>query len=108
MRQVSRLFLVGVVLSLCLSALGQGGQPAANMDVYHVHFTKAALGKSADLGKALSAPDPKAPMPGPSVVLRPQEGDEWGYCVIEHLGTKYTVDAAPSTMSAAMRDLSAW
>ena len=96
MKQVSRLFLVGVVLCLGLSALGQSGQPAANMDVYHVHFTKAALGKSADLGKALSTPDPKAPMPGHFIVLRHQEGDEWDYCVIEHLGTKYTVDAAPA------------
>lgn len=108
MRQVSRLFLVGIVLCLSLSALGQGGQAAANVDVYHVHFTKAALGKSAELGKVLSTPDPKAPMPGHFIVLRHQEGDEWDYCVIEHLGTKYTVDAAPSATPPAQRDLSAW
>lgn len=108
MKPLSKLFVVGVMLCLSVAGLGQGAQTAATPDVYHVHFTKAALGKSADLGKALSTPDPKAPMPGHFIVLRHQEGDDWDYCVIEHLGTKATVDASPSTIPPAVRDLSAW
>jgi len=109
MRGRSTLLILGVVFCLSVAGFGQATQtPAATQDVYHVHFNKAALGKSADLAKLLSTPDPKAPMPGHFIVLRHQEGDDWDYCVIEHLGTKYTVDASPSTMSPAMRDLSAW
>ena len=109
MRRRSTLLILGVVFCLSVAGFAQATQtPAATQDVYHVHFNKAALGKSADLAKLLSTPDPKAPMPGHFIVLRHQEGDDWDYCVIEHLGTKYTVDASPSTMSPAMRDLSAW
>ena len=30
-------------------------------------------------------------MPGHFVLLRHQEGDDWDYCVIEHVGTSATV-----------------
>jgi|SRR5436190_9849734 len=63
-------------------------------DVYHVHFTKAALGKAAQLGDWLKTPDPRAPMPGHFVVLRHQDGDAWDYVAIEHLGANATVEAA--------------
>jgi hypothetical protein len=95
-----------------LVAFSAAQTPAAapaggNTDVYHVHFNHAALGKAADLGKSLSAGDPKAPMPGHFIVLRHQQGDDWDYCVIEHLGPKATVEVTPAP-PAAMRDLSAW
>jgi hypothetical protein len=32
-------------------------------DVYHVHFTKAALGKAVQLGDWLKTPNPNDPMP---------------------------------------------
>lgn len=88
----------------------QGDQAAkgAAQEVYHVHFNKAAPGQAAALGERLRTPDPKAAMPGHLLVLRHQEGDDWDYCVIEHLGAKTTVDAAPSPMAPAMRDQSAW
>ena len=41
-------------------------------DVYHVHFTKAALGKAAQLGDWLKTPDASNPMPDHFVVLRAQ------------------------------------
>jgi hypothetical protein len=41
-------------------------------DVYHVHCTKAALGKAAALGDFLKAGDSSAPMPGHFIVLRDQ------------------------------------
>ena len=65
----------------------------ARTDVYHVHFANAALGKAQELADFLKKQDPKAPMPGHYVVLRHQDGDSWDYCVIEHLGTKATVEA---------------
>ena len=77
-------------------------------DVYHVHFTKAALNKAAQLGDWLKTPDPKAPMPGHFLVLRHQEGDAWDYVVIEHLGTKATVEAAGTAVPPDKRDLSQW
>lgn len=103
-------------LALCLAVAGvtarspQGDQAAkaGAQEVYHVHFNKAAPGQAAALGDRLRTPDPKAAMPGHLLVLRHQEGDDWDYCVIEHLGTKATVDTAPSPLMPAMRDQSAW
>lgn len=98
-----------LTLGVAAAASAQPAQAAAaaRTDVYHVHFTKAAPGQGAALGKALLTPDPAAPMPGHVLVLRHQEGDEWDYVVIEHLGTKATVDAAPAA-AAPGRDLRAW
>src|SRR5216110_1047731 len=72
-------------------------------DVYHVHFTKAALGKAVQLGDWLKTPDPKAPMPGHFIVLRHQDGDAWDYAVIEHLGTKATVSCGYRRASGQAR-----
>jgi hypothetical protein len=77
-------------------------------DVYHVHFTKAALGKATQLGDWLKTPDPKAPMPGHFIVLRHQDGDAWDYVVITHLGPKATVEATGTAVPPDKRDLSAW
>ena len=85
----------------------QPATPSGQSDVYHVHFTKAAPGQSAALGKALMEPDPAAPMPDHFVVLRHQEGDSWDYAVIQHLGPKAVVTAGPPPPNAA-RDLRAW
>jgi hypothetical protein len=80
----------------------------ARTDVYHVHFAKAALGKAAEEADFLKTPDSKAPMPGHFLVLRHQDGEDWDYAVIQHLGTKATVEAAGTAVPAAMRDLNAW
>jgi hypothetical protein len=102
-----------IAVAFCLSgwvpaaAQDQPAPAAGPSDVYHVHFTKAAPGQAAALGKALMAPDPTAPMPDHFVVLRHQEGDDWDYVVIQHLGQKATVDAAPTPPNPA-RDLRAW
>src|ERR1041385_7995067 len=91
---------------------GAGGKQAAGAgkrtDVYHVHFTKAALGKAVQLGDWLKTPNPNDPMPGHFIVLRHQDGDAWDYVVITHLGTKATVDAAGTAVPADKRDLSEW
>jgi hypothetical protein len=84
--------------------------PAARTDVYHVHFTHAAPGKATALADALKTPDPNSPMPGHSIMFRHQNGDSWDYCVIQHLGPKFTIDAArPAPAGAtATRDASDW
>ena len=49
----------------------------------------------------LKTPDPKATMPGHVLVLRHQDGAEWDYVSISHLGTKATVEASGITMMPA-------
>jgi hypothetical protein len=80
--------------------------PAAQTDIYHVHFAKAAPGQAAALGKFLSEPDKTAEMPDHFMVLRHQEGDDWDYAVIQHLGPKTTLTIPPPTTAGA--DLRAW
>jgi hypothetical protein len=80
---------------------------AAGTDIYHVMFTKAAPGHAAELAKVLMTPDKTSPMPDHFVVLRHQEGDDWDYAVIEHLGAKAEVSATAPPQTAA-RPLTAW
>ena len=82
--------------------------PAARTDLYHVHFAKAALGKAAELGDSLKKQAPDAPMPGHMIILRHENGDSWDYCVIEHLGTKWTLDAARPAPSPSQIGLGDW
>lgn len=84
-------------------------QPAALTDIYHVHFNKAALGQATALGEQLKTQTPPAPMQGHFIVLRHQQGDDWDYCVIQHIGTRATIDAAAlPPLNPAARNLSAW
>ena len=90
---------------------GKGAAPAGagkRTDVYHVHFTKAALGKAVQLGDWLKTPDPHNPMPDHFIVLRHQDGDAWDYVVITHLGPKATVEAAGTAVPPDKRNLSDW
>ncbi len=90
------------------SSASTSGTAAARTDVYYVHFTKAALGKAAELGDWLKTSDPNAPMPGHVLVLRHQDGDAWDYVAIAHLGTKATVEARGKPIPKDKRDLSEW
>jgi hypothetical protein len=100
------------LLLLASAAIGQNASapstPAARTEVYHVHFSKAALGKGAEEGEFLKKQGPDAPMAGHYLVLRHQDGEDWDYVAIEHLGQKATVAAAGTAVPPAMRDLSAW
>jgi len=93
-------------------AAGQkGASPAGaskRTDVYHVHLTKAALGKAVQLGDWLKTPDTNNPMPDQFIVLRHQDGDAWDYMVITHLGPKAIVEAAGAAVPPDKRDLSEW
>jgi hypothetical protein len=108
MKSACTLLLALLLFPSISAAQNAPAQPAARTDVYHVYFAKAALGKAAQLGDYLKTPDPKAPMPGHYLTLRHQDGDAWDYVVIEHLGTKATVDAAGNQPPASARDLSDW
>ena len=105
---VLRLVALGVAAAVTgVSAQTQSAPAGAATDVYHVHFTKAAPGQADALGKALMVPDKTAPMPDHFVVLRHQEGDDWDFVVIQHLGGKAEVTSAPAAPNPA-RDLRAW
>lgn len=110
-----------VTLGIVSAAWAQTSSPAAaasspaaatsssgNTDLYHVHFAKSATGKAAEHADALKKQDPKAPMPGHMIVLRHLTGDAWDYCVIEHLGTKATVEATRPTPPTTQMALGDW
>ena len=73
-------------------------------DLYHLHFAAAVPGKAVQLGEFLKTSSPA----DHSLILRHQYGSEWDYLVIEHLGTKATVEAAGTPAPASARDLYAW
>jgi hypothetical protein len=98
MKQFSILLVILAVSSVATTASAQargGTAQTGNSDVYHVEFVKAAPGQALAAATELQKQDPKAPMQGHFVVLRHQEGDDWDFCVIEHLGTKTTVEITP-------------
>ena len=68
---------------------------AAATDVYSVMFVKAAPGQAAALAKQLQEPDPKDPMGSHFLLLRHQEGADWDFCVVQHVGAKATVEITP-------------
>ena len=94
---------------LALSALGcwcvaEAQTPATAVptptDVYHVQFAKALPGQAAALEKNLKEQDPKNPMASHYILLRHQEGADWDYCLIQHLGPRATVEITPPPPSA--------
>ncbi len=117
MQKFIRLFMITFFGFACATALqAQGSSPAAKpgnadaskrTDVYHVFFGYAAPGKAAELAEFLKTPDPSAPQPSHVIIFRHQDGDAWDYAVIEHLGTKATVEIPANAMTAAQRALMA-
>jgi hypothetical protein len=102
------LVVSGVIAAAAPAPAQNAPAPGAGTDVYHVHFAKAAPGQAAALGKSLMAPDKASPMPDHFVVLRHQEGDDWDYVVIQHLGSKAEVTATAPPPSDAVRAMAAW
>ncbi len=74
---------------------GTAWAQAGAADVYHVMFVKALPGQAANLAKQLQQQDPKDPMAGHFLMLRHQEGDDWDYCLIQHVGKQATVAVTP-------------
>jgi hypothetical protein len=96
-----------LVLLRLLSVSAAQNSPART-DVCHVHFVAAAPGKAVQLADSFKTPLPNDPMPGHTIVLRHNYGDAWDYVVIQHMGTKATVEATPSAIPSSVRDLYAW
>ena len=96
---------LALVLALSASTSFVSGQTrpasAAPTDVYHVMFVKATPGQAAALEKELLQQDPKDPMASHFVLLRHQEGADWDYCLIGHVGTKASVEITPLPPAAA-------
>jgi len=107
MRQ-SLAWILGLGVVVAGSAAAQTKPPSPPTDLYHVHFTKAAPGQAAALAKSLMEPDKSSAMPEHFIVLRHQEGDDWDYMVIQHLGPKTELSAATPAPPASVRNLSAW
>ncbi len=101
---VSLVVFGGLVAATAASAQNA---PAAT-DIYHVHFTKSAPGQAAAHAKSLMTPDKTSPMPEHFVVLRHQEGDDWDYVVIQHMGAKAEIAASAPPPTDTQRALSAW
>lgn len=95
MKRAHRTALLALALSSTLSlpaTLAQTPATVSATDVYHVLFAKAAPGQAAALEKELQEVDPKDPMGSHFLLLRHQWGDDWDYCLIQHLGAKASVD----------------
>jgi hypothetical protein len=105
--KITSTVLFAVSILAAQSALAQRGA-APRTEVYHVHLAKAAPGKAAQLGNFLKDQGPNPPMKGHLIVLRHQDGDDWDYAVIEHLGKKATVDASTPPPAPAQRDAGEW
>jgi hypothetical protein len=105
---VACLIVVGGIVSATAASPQNTAAPAAATDVYHVHFAKAAPGQAAALGQSLMVPDKTSPMPEHFIVLRHQEGDDWDYVVIRHVGAKAEVTATAPPPADAVRALNAW
>jgi hypothetical protein len=65
-------------------------------DVYHVMFAKATPGQAAKLAEDLKEQDSDDAMASHFLLLRHVEGDDWDYCLIQHLGTEATVEVGPA------------
>ena len=105
-----RTIVAGLVVCTCVVAATTAAAqtaPATGTDIYHVHFAKAAPGQAAAQAKSLMTPDSALAMPDHFVVLRHQEGDDWDFVVIQHMGAKAEVAATPPT-PAGTQALSAW
>lgn len=88
--------LFAMVIAVAVLALSAGIHAQAGLtDVYHVMFVKALPGQAAAVAKQLQQQDAKDPMAGHFLLLRHQEGDDWDYCIIQHLGKQATVVVTP-------------
>ena len=91
---MTSLRLVVAVLSVFAASVAVQAQDGLT-DVYSVLFVKALPGQTAAVTKTLLEQDPKDPMAAHFVLLRHQEGDDWDYVKIQHVGKQATVTVTP-------------
>jgi hypothetical protein len=93
-------FVLAAALSIVQPPVqAQSQQPPSPVELYHIHFAKAAPGKLPQLIEAYNnspAPAPNEPQFRP-IILRHREGSEWDLITITPLGRQVTISAdAPS------------
>ena len=67
---------------------------AQGQELYHVHFVKAAPGKISELISAYQEAPVAQGEPGPPVILRHLQGDDWDLLVLTPLGKDETITTA--------------
>jgi hypothetical protein len=90
--------LLGILTLLAFLPLASEAQQAAatSTDIYHVMFVKATPGQAATLAEDLKEQGPDGALSTHFLLLRHVEGDDWDFCIIQHLGTETTVEAGPT------------
>ena len=96
MRFVTSLLIVYAIAVANVQGQARPAAAPADTDVYHVMFVKAAPGQAAAEATELLKQDPKDPLASHILLLRHQEGDDWDYCLIQHLGPRATVSITPA------------
>jgi len=81
------------------AASSQPGIPA--QELYHFHFTKAAPGKLNELIDAYKQAPVAAGEPGPPLILRHLQGDDWDLLVLTPLGKEETLRPSASAEEQA-------
>jgi len=81
------------------AAAAQPGIPA--LELYHFHFTKAAPGKLNELIDAYRQAPVAAGEPGPPLILRHLQGDDWDLLVLTPLGKEETLTPGASAEEQA-------
>ena len=101
-------FAVAVATTTHAHAQAKPAAPPADTDVYHVMFVKAVPGQAAAEAAELLKQDPKDPLAGHLLLLRHQEGADWDYCLIQHLGPRATVTITPAGPTPTTPTTRAW
>ena len=110
-------FVAALLLTAAISVAQQPApqQQAPALELYHIHFSKAAPGKLPQLIDAYQkGPAPEASQPQVTpIIMRHREGGEWDVVVITPLGKQITLTAsAPSQaiqeFSTRLQPLSDW
>ena len=101
-------FTVAVATATHAQAQARPAAPAADTDVYHVMFVKAVPGQAAAETAELLKQDPKDPLASHLLLLRHQEGADWDYCLIQHLGPRATVTITPAGPTPTTPATRAW
>ena len=96
--------LLTAAISVAQQPAQQPQQPAPALELYHIHFSKAAPGKLTQLIDAYQkgpAPEANEPQVTP-IIMRHREGGEWDLITITPLGKQITITA--SAPSQAVQD----
>lgn len=97
--RISLPFVAAVLLTATTAVAQQPAQPSAPaLELYHIHFSKAAPGKLPqliDTYKAAPAPEASEPQFTP-IILRHRDGDEWDLLMITPLGKQTTLTSNPA------------